>query len=1195
MHFLKKQDAINYFNRCNNTDLHLFQEDLNIKGKKQFYVVQKKDIFHKLKRDTLSHFYEFWSDKCKMIFGIDVDMKGHTDAKQVVTTIIQNVILGAKKYYDITYKVGQIIVLQNDPSIQVLENPLKDSFHIIFRGITFENHIVCKDFFTRLTTDYDMTHCDKAIYNLSCLRLCFNSKMGKEATLLPIQITIGKKHTLIPLKNISSDELRNFWYLTMLTHIDNHDPIIDKSNIKTPIAVLQPKLGDVNESNVSNINLKDILFQLPKTYFNDYDYWIKIGMILKKISNDEISYYDLWNEWSKQSSKYDAKGMPSKWKSFKITDKGVNVGTLINWCKNEGIVNIFKNIKKSTKEIVEEYVEKPIIISDKYLKLPTTIILEQAKLTSDIFLPHLGSKLLAVQSEKGTGKTFNLLGALFSKSCNMINKDTSILFISSRRTFGIKLLNDLKEFGFKLYSEITDPYICARRIICQIDSLMRLERDKYDIVIIDEAESLARYMTSSHFTRNPKANLIISTLEMRVLDSNNTYILDADLSDRCINYFSKVKQIDYRKDMQLIVNEFKPYSDYEIKYMSYSNWLNVIITDIQANKKLVIAMASNSKAKDLLTKINQDFPDKSVLLIHKETSDEEKLVKLLKVNEQWITYDIVIYTPSVCMGVSFDVPDYFDNIYAYGCSNSLGSQEFCQMLHRVRSPKNKVIIMAIDYYKQSDPDDNINYNIVEQMLCSDYYLTNYDLHNNIVSKKITKVISYKNNIDLGLDDGLSSNDLNITIDDSNNKSNESNEPNLMINQNRDRVLIYPYKEEPIYDLYVRNSWESIEDKLNFPSKLFGYTKHKAYKHLFVQNDPNANKEIIQDMKNIRTDREEEETTNTVQGILNAPDLTHEEYIDKVKQKDEYLDEKDIYSIKRYNIVKCYNLNKKLELKINFNNDPNASQFLSDSDSDSGSDNPDNDKSNDNLNDDSESKSESEANVTEANVDATPEIEDTSKPNSNPNTIKEFLDADIIEEFYDKTKMKWYRNLSTILKTDELTTQNKLEIMKSNSQYDSKLTSCYMDFTMKNKYIYHFYAIEIIKTLGFDINNLEIAIDHNELDGSLYGCMEWIEDNKFDISNKFELKIFNKKLTNIDKFNDKLKIANLIILSQYGIKIKGTKTDDSISYKLINESAWSKVMGVIPINITSKLDEQEKYNSFDSSHLDMFIEDNNDDN
>lgn len=48
-------------------------------------------------------------------------------------------------------------------------------------------------------------------------------------------------------------------------------------------------------------------------------------------------------------------------------------------------------------------------------------------------------------------------------------------------------------------------------------------------------------------------------------------------------------------------------------------------------------------------------------------NQSEKMNILKNVNIEWVKYDIVIYTPSVCMGVSFDVPDYFDSIFAYGC------------------------------------------------------------------------------------------------------------------------------------------------------------------------------------------------------------------------------------------------------------------------------------------------------------------------------------------------------------------------------------------------------------------------------------------------------------------------------------------------------------------------------------------------
>ena len=70
--------------------------------------------------------------------------------------------------------------------------------------------------------------------------------------------------------------------------------------------------------------------------------------------------------------------------------------------------------------------------------------------------------------------------------------------------------------------------------------ILYIDRDKFDLVIIDECESLARYCTSSHFTKNMKASTIVSNLEFRINDANNIIIMDADLSDRCINYYKSI-------------------------------------------------------------------------------------------------------------------------------------------------------------------------------------------------------------------------------------------------------------------------------------------------------------------------------------------------------------------------------------------------------------------------------------------------------------------------------------------------------------------------------------------------------------------------------------------------------------------------------------------------------------------------------
>ena len=95
--------------------------------------------------------------------------------------------------------------------------------------------------------------------------------------------------------------------------------------------------------------------------------------------------------------------------------------------------------------------------------------------------------------------------------------------MSSRRTFGIKLSADLKKYGFKLYSEIDEHYIYDKRVIVQVDSLLRLQRDNFDLIIIDECESLARYITSSHFTKSNKASTIVSNLEYRISEGEKSF------------------------------------------------------------------------------------------------------------------------------------------------------------------------------------------------------------------------------------------------------------------------------------------------------------------------------------------------------------------------------------------------------------------------------------------------------------------------------------------------------------------------------------------------------------------------------------------------------------------------------------------------------------------------------------------------
>ena len=569
-----------------------------------------------------------------------------------------------------------------------------------------------------------------------------------------------------------------------------------------------------------------------------------------------------------------------------------------------------------------------------------------------------------------------------------------------------------------------------------------------------------------------------------VSNSKHTYILDADLSDRCLNYYSNVIDCN-QNDIYIIQNDFKAYSEYELLCCQYSTWARQILLKLEDNKKLAIAMASNSKAKDLAEYINQKFQseNKKVLLINREMSESEKRSLLQNVNSNWNKYDVVIYTPSVCMGVSFDIESYFDYIFAYGCHESLGSQEWCQMIHRVRSPVNKQIYVAIDKYNPyNESDDIISYGDVERLLCSDYYLTHYDLHTNIIPKKM--------------------------------KKDEKNE----------REIVYPYKDEPIYDLYIRNCQEIIENKLNFTASFFGYAKFKEYKMSFLPETP-EDIEISKELKEIKEEREEEEKDKLIEGIKNAPIIDSDTYKEKVKQRDEFITEEDKYAMHKHRIIKCYHLDKKTDEEIN--------------------------------------------------------------------TI---LDDEFIDKYHSRDMMKWYNNLTAIMNTDNQKTEEKLNILKENEKFISSYSSCYADFTNHNKYSYHYYAQEIIKQMGFDINNLDVKQEYNEENCLvLQETINWYLENKMEIAFKYGLKIVTKDLIMANKKDGfLLRYLNSILESQYGLNIVKDKEDGKTVLKLKDkDNKWDKLthLGdrkIIPREIKSK-GHTTNSNDYDTSGLDQFID------
>jgi len=95
------------------------------------------------------------------------------------------------------------------------------------------------------------------------------------------------------------------------------------------------RLLEVNVMDYMPASSKSSDVKLLLSFINadDYDQWIRVGMILKK-EMGQLGF-ELWDNWSRKSDKYDPFVMSAKWASFKKED-GIGIRQLIQMGKNHG-------------------------------------------------------------------------------------------------------------------------------------------------------------------------------------------------------------------------------------------------------------------------------------------------------------------------------------------------------------------------------------------------------------------------------------------------------------------------------------------------------------------------------------------------------------------------------------------------------------------------------------------------------------------------------------------------------------------------------------------------------------------------------------------------------------------------------------------------------------------------------------------
>jgi len=395
----------------------------------------------------------------------------------------------------------------------------------------------------------------------------------------------------------------------------------------------------------------------------------------------------LFIEYSKTSSKFiDDNDCRTQFNKY-INDNKYNIKTLENLSYKDDKINHHKIINKYNNVIQKINLSKLSkinkydmdYINDRYLDYNKNKIINNK--TKD-WTYNNDIKSMNIKSPYDTGKT-TLLKKIIKEM-----RPKNILFISYRKTLSYDIRTKFNELKFKSY---LDEDLNSDRLIIQIESLHKLrnldstfiseeidEIKHYDLIIIDEIESILNQFSSS--TLGDKKRETFQLLDNLLFTCDKIITLDGDMDLRSYDFISSYGQYIN------IVNNIVTHNNILNIMNNKENFINKIIDDLKNDLKIAVASMSSNMVLELNDQLKNLYPNKNILVYTGMTAEEDKM-KLKDMDVIFKDADVILYSPTITAGVSYDVideKDYFDKIYGIISSNSCSSRDFKQQLGRIR-------------------------------------------------------------------------------------------------------------------------------------------------------------------------------------------------------------------------------------------------------------------------------------------------------------------------------------------------------------------------------------------------------------------------------------------------------------------------------------------------------------------------------
>lgn len=297
-------------------------------------------------------------------------------------------------------------------------------------------------------------------------------------------------------------------------------------------------------------------------------------------------------------------------------------------------------------------------------------------------------KSIVIRSQMGTGKS------CAARALLALRPVTSLLIISPRQTFGEEAYRTYKALfpDLQHYMEHPQTIGSAAFAVIQVNSLHKITRAHYGVIILDECESVFDMLTSSLFEKERgRLESIVERLELLIRSTKHVLYMDAFIQDRTLR---QARHFDHTP-ISVLLNEHKPYTDrlaYPLKAATRSAPKDAMAhrDALEAQGKKVVFISGSQRALAGREAALKEAKDKRSAVIHSGNKNEVLPLIRQGVNEWWSTLSALYFTCTITVGIDFDVK-HFDTAVMSTNNTTAGPRDMMQALFRVRHYKDNTL------------------------------------------------------------------------------------------------------------------------------------------------------------------------------------------------------------------------------------------------------------------------------------------------------------------------------------------------------------------------------------------------------------------------------------------------------------------------------------------------------------------------